>query len=159
MAAPGPTSIPGIDTRPSQNANTTAATTTATVHRDPGMAWLASPRFLPVIMAATRFSRWSTLLSRTPATHWLIFDADGAKRLTIRGAAWLSASTIRKEIIENPVLVKRGASIAELAAAAGLPTDALADTVTRYNRFIERGTDTDFGRIGPGTGPAPPPIR
>lgn len=98
------------------------------------------------------------VLKNAPATHWLIFDAEGAKRLAIRGAAWLTASSIRKEILDNPVLVKRGRSLAELAATAGLPADALADTVMRYNRFIERGMDTDFGRIGPGTG-APLPIR
>jgi predicted oxidoreductase len=99
------------------------------------------------------------VLRNSPATHWLIFDAPGARQLTIRGAAWLSPQTIKAEILGNAVLVRRGERIAELAAAAGLPADALTETVTRYNRFIERGLDTDYGRIGPGTGAAPPPIR
>jgi flavocytochrome c len=93
------------------------------------------------------------VIRNSPATVWLIFDAEGLKKLTIRGTAWLSTETIRKEILDNPALVKRADSIADLAAAAGLPPDALTDTITRFNRFIEQGMDTDFGRIGPGTTP------
>ncbi len=100
------------------------------------------------------------VLMQTPATHWLIFDAEGEKRLTIRGAAWMNTKTVQQEILENPDLVKQADSIAALAAAAGLPTDALADTVARFNRFVEQGIDTDFGRVGPGMTETPPlPIR
>jgi succinate dehydrogenase/fumarate reductase flavoprotein subunit len=100
------------------------------------------------------------VLKQSPATHWLIFDAQGEKRLSIRGAAWLSSKGIQKEILDNPALVKRADSIAALAEAAGLPTDALADTVQRFNRFVDQGMDTDFGRIGPGMTESPPlPIR
>lgn len=99
------------------------------------------------------------VLMRTPATHWLVFDADGEKKLSVRGAVWLSAKGAQKEIVANRELVKTAESIAALAEAAGLPPDALADTVQRYNRFVEQGMDTDFGRIGPTTTPVPPPIR
>jgi predicted oxidoreductase len=127
--------------------------------QNPAAIWVdATGRRFTNEAAATKVTDRAVLRS-TPATHWLIFDAVGVKPLTIRGAAWLSATTIKKEIMENPVLVKRGDSIADLAAAAGLPVDALADTIARYNRFIERGIDTDFGRIAPGTGPAPQQIR
>lgn len=93
-------------------------------------------------------------------THWLVFDAQGVQQLSIRGAAWLTPQTIRSEILDNPALVKRSDSIEALAEAAGLPPDALTETVRRFNRFVEQGMDTDFGRMGPGTsGPGPPPIR
>lgn len=97
------------------------------------------------------------VLRQSPATHWLVFDATGARQLTIRGAAWLSAKTIAEEILDNPTLVSRANDIAALAAAAGLPPDALVETVQRFNRFVDQGMDTDFGRIGPGMSEAPPP--
>ncbi|CAG0946669.1 fumarate reductase flavoprotein subunit [Gammaproteobacteria bacterium] len=97
------------------------------------------------------------VLRQSPATHWLVFDATGARQLTIRGAAWLSAKTIEEEILDNPTLVSRADDIAALAAAAGLPPDALVETVQRFNRFVDQGMDTDFGRIGPGMSEAPPP--
>jgi 3-oxosteroid 1-dehydrogenase len=40
----------------------------------------------------------------------------------------------------------RADSIEELAALAGLPTDALVATVTRFNTLAARGRDDDFGR-------------
>jgi hypothetical protein len=100
------------------------------------------------------------VLKLVPATYWMIFDADGMSKLTIRGSAWMSAENVQKEIIENSALVKKADSIAALAEAAGLPPDALADTVQRFNRFLEQGNDADFGRIAPGmTEPPPSPIR
>jgi flavocytochrome c len=101
-----------------------------------------------------------TVLKLIPATYWMIFDADGEKKLTMRGSAWMSPENVQKEIMENPALIKKADSIAALAQATGLPADALADTVQRFNRFLEQGNDADFGRIAPGmTEPPPPPIR
>ena len=79
------------------------------------------------------------VLTLVPATHWLVFDADGLKKLTIRGAAWMNAKTVRAEILANEELVKTAQSIEALAEAAGLPRDALLDTVQRFNRFVEQG--------------------
>ncbi len=99
-------------------------------------------------------------LRLVPATHWMIFDADGAPKLTVRGQAWMSPDKVRTEIADNPALVRKADSIAALAQAAGLPPDALADTVQRFNRFVDQGNDADFGRVAPGTtGPPPLPIR
>jgi len=100
------------------------------------------------------------VLGLTPATHWLVFDAPGQKRLSIRGAAWLSTATIRQEIFGNPALVKTADTVEGLAEAAGLPPQALAETVRRFNRFVDQGVDTDFGRITPGmSGPPPLALR
>ncbi len=99
-------------------------------------------------------------LRLSPATHWLIFDARGKERLSIRGVAWLSSQKIQQEILDNPALVKQADSIAALAQAAGLPQKTLADTVQRFNRFVDQNMDTDFGRIAPGMTEQPlQPIR
>jgi fumarate reductase flavoprotein subunit len=39
-------------------------------------------------------------------------------------------------------------SLDELAAKAGVPADALKDTVARYNQYVDAGKDPDFGRDG-----------
>lgn len=98
------------------------------------------------------------VLSKTPATYWMIFDARGREHLVLSGAAWLNATTIAQEVLANPAIVKTADSVAALAAVAGLPPDALLDTVQRYNVFIEQKSDTDFGRIGPGTAVRLPPL-
>jgi len=100
------------------------------------------------------------VLRLSPATHWLVFDSAGAKRLQIRGAAWLGRETIEREILGNGALVKRADTVQLLAETAGLPVAALVDSVERFNRFVEQAVDTDFGRIGPGSSATPPlPIR
>lgn len=45
-----------------------------------------------------------------------------------------------------PDWITRGDSIGELAQQLDLPADALTDTVTRWNRMMAAGQDTDFGR-------------
>ncbi len=96
------------------------------------------------------------VLALAPATHWLVFDAAGTRSLRVRGATWLTPARVKTEILANATLVKTAGTIEDLAAAAGLPTGALAETVQRFNRFVETGMDTDFGRIGPGMTEAPP---
>ena len=43
-------------------------------------------------------------------------------------------------------VVKRADTLAELAGKIGVPADALADTVERFNGFAESGVDEDFHR-------------
>lgn len=75
----------------------------------------------------------TAVLSLREPRHWLVFDARGRKRLRVRGAVWLDRDTTAAEILNNPAVVPRGASIRALAAAAGLPADALQATVDRHN--------------------------
>lgn len=99
-------------------------------------------------------------LGLSPVTHWLLFDAAGARQLRISGASWLVGADSQRDILADPVLVRRADSIEALAAAAGLPPAALVETVQRFNRFVDQGMDTDFGRIGPGmNGLRPPALR
>jgi len=43
-------------------------------------------------------------------------------------------------------LLRSGATLAELATAIGVPAEALAATVARFNTLVEGGADADFGR-------------
>lgn len=73
---------------------------------------------------------------------WLVMDRQYMEKYLILGASmrtippvWLKA----KIIIEAP-------SLAELAARCGLPVDALAASVERFNGIARAGVDVDFGR-------------
>ena len=58
---------------------------------------------------------------------------------------------IESKIFDNQAMrpfVKSAPTVHELAGAAGLPPDAVEDTVHRWNEMVTGGRDTDFGRIG-----------
>ncbi|MEM1666204.1 MAG: flavocytochrome c [Nitrososphaerota archaeon] len=68
---------------------------------------------------------------------WTIFDE----------AMWPKFTT--KEVIEEGIARGRiivGNTIEELAEKAGIEPAGLAETVKRYNRFVEGGKDEDFGK-------------
>jgi succinate dehydrogenase/fumarate reductase flavoprotein subunit len=98
---------------------------------------------------------------RVPA--YLIFDSRSGGRLP----AISVPSAVPDEHLAAGVWV-RADSVAELAGALGLPADALADTVERFNGFAERGVDEDFHRgedpydryfaSGPGPNPCLVPV-
>jgi succinate dehydrogenase/fumarate reductase flavoprotein subunit len=72
---------------------------------------------------------------RTPA--WLVFDAEYRARYALgplgRGDP-------------DPDWLARADDLAGLAAAIGVPADALAATVARFNDLARAGADEDFGR-------------
>jgi len=86
------------------------------------------------------------LLQQRPATYWAIFDDAAKGGLFVVGTGWNRAA-IEHWIVNNPNLLKRGDSLRELATQTGLPPDALAATVARYNAMVSEGHDTDFGRF------------
>jgi flavocytochrome c len=86
-------------------------------------------------------------LALSPQTHWMIFDAKGQKQLRIRGAAWLTPASTVAEILDNPVIGHKSASIWELARAIGVPADNLQATVASYNEAVKTGEDLDFQRF------------
>ena len=91
----------------------------------------------------------AAVLRLEPATHWLVFDAEGRRSLRIRDAVWLgNPSGVAP--LEDAGLIRSAGSVAGLAAAAGLPATALEATVTRWNSAVQAGDDTDFGRFAPG---------
>jgi succinate dehydrogenase/fumarate reductase flavoprotein subunit len=98
------------------------------------------------------------LLNQKPSSYWMIFDGAGRKNFNVRGAAWVTGPAAESHpILEDPRAAKKGNTIEELAKAAGLPPDALAASVRRYNELVASGTDTDFGRFRTG-GRIPPAI-
>ena len=102
------------------------------------------------------------LLGQKPSTYWMIFDETSRDGFGMRGAAWLKNPSEGHLILDNPKTAKQAETLKELAALSGLPADALAQSVQRFNAFIEAGEDIDFGRfsIGDETPPkiAQPPL-
>ncbi len=78
---------------------------------------------------------------------WAIFDAEGRKAFRIVHAGFTQDRL--DEVLNFPGFLSQADSLDQLATAAGLPVDALRDTVSRYNAMVEAGEDKDFQRFGP----------
>ncbi|MBU6268596.1 MAG: FAD-binding protein, partial [Sphingomonadales bacterium] len=74
---------------------------------------------------------WMVVDSRYMADYMLADTMPGTKK----PARWSEEGFLRS-----------GATLAELAAACGIPAEALAATVERWNGFARAGKDADFGR-------------
>ena len=99
------------------------------------------------------------ILRQPGSTYWSVFDSAARKTFFISG--W-NRRAIQREIFDNPVMspfVKSAPTIRELALAAGLPPDALDDTVRRWNEMATVGRDADFSRIGRDQSPWSTPPR
>ncbi|HYO84819.1 MAG TPA: FAD-dependent oxidoreductase [Bryobacteraceae bacterium] len=90
------------------------------------------------------------LLAQPGATYWAVFDATGKDAFVVAGTDWTDRRRVLSLLLNNPDVVKSGNSIAELARVTGVPEDALARTVDRFNQLVETGVDADFGRFGKG---------
>ncbi len=90
------------------------------------------------------------LLRQPQATLWFIFDESSKPNFVVSGSDWADFQKVDREILQNPALVKTAPTIQELAEKAGLPSDALNETIRRWNELVDRGEDVDFARFGPG---------
>ena len=80
-------------------------------------------------LAPERIPSWYVFDSREDGRLPAIAMPEGDPAAHLEAGTWVSAPTI-----------------GELAAAAGLPADALAETVERFDRFAATGVDDDFHR-------------
>lgn len=92
------------------------------------------------------FADWALL--QPESKSWLILDDNirkvaAKKNPTQDGYLW---NPIDKG--EKPDYVAIGNTIEEAAEKAGLDPKAVAETVRRYNGFVDAGKDDDFGRQG-----------
>ncbi|MFN7923686.1 MAG: FAD-dependent oxidoreductase [Bryobacteraceae bacterium] len=85
------------------------------------------------------------IAAQQPARYWAIFDAEGRKGFRVVHAGYTQDRV--EELFGVPNFIHSADSIAQLAARAGLPADALQASVDRYNGMVEAGEDSDFGRF------------
>ena len=76
-------------------------------------------------------------LRHANAAAWLVVDDRYRRRYALPGC---------RRGAEPPSWVHRGASLADLAAAIGVPPGTLSETVTEFNRNVAAGSDPVFGR-------------
>jgi len=88
------------------------------------------------------------LLNQEGSTYWAIFDENTRDDFASRGAAWLNTPTDGHPLLDNPDAAAKAQSLEELAAMAGLPSEALLASVQRFNGMVDAGVDTEFGRFG-----------
>ncbi len=101
------------------------------------------------------------VLRQPQATYWSIFDARGRAKFFVSGSGWDDTNNVQREIFANPKMspwVKQADSIAGLAQATGLPTDALEKSVRRWNEILRARDDTDWLRFSPSDTNRPSPI-
>lgn len=90
------------------------------------------------------------VLRQPHATYWSIFDARGRTNFFVSGSGWDDTNNVQREIFANLRMnawVKRTDNIADLARAAGLPSDALVKSVDRWNEMIDAGEDIEWKRF------------
>ncbi len=123
---------------------------------NPGMQGdLAKPHAILVDQSGQRYMRESAsymeiakaMLERnktTPATpSWMILDSQYLNTYMLAGTM---AGKKKPEAWFEQNFLRQADSIEALASACELDPDALKNTVDRYNGFVDKGRDEDFGR-------------
>lgn len=85
------------------------------------------------------------LLQQPGGTYWAIFGPEALHRFYVSGSDWGDYQKIEQLIIANTAVTLRGESFAELSQKTGLPLRALENSVARFNAFVAKGVDEDFG--------------
>ena len=98
------------------------------------------------------------LLHQEPATYWMVFDEAARDKFGMRGAAWLKSPSQDHPMLDDPRVTKRARNLRELAAMAGLPGEAVVQSVREFNAMIDAREDTAFGRFSHDDG-VPPKIQ
>jgi uncharacterized protein len=77
---------------------------------------------------------FAVAVSQTDSTYWQIFDDKQKEDFWVSGTGWANPATIRKVLFDDPSLIKRAPTLAQLAQVSGLPLDGLTKSVTEYNQ-------------------------
>lgn len=104
-----------------------------------------------------------TLLRRPGQTCWVIFDDREVATLVLRGDRYYGSGDEvdhehLAEFLRDSPDAASGPTVAAAATAAGLPEQAVEESVRRFNAAIVAGRDAEFGRPVDGLRPitAPP---
>lgn len=84
----------------------------------------------------------------SPKNVWAIVDADSAEAMGWELDQMVSPNPLRGRAL-HPESVAVADTLEELAGKIGMDFEALANTVSRYNGFVENGEDLDFGKRAP----------
>ncbi len=99
-------------------------------------------------------SATAALLSQEPPECWAVIDGTMVGSLSVAsrefyqdGSSYPDPAKLQKLLKESP-FIKSSETLRGLALDTGVPADALAESIARYNDDIERGLerDSDFGR-------------
>ncbi|MFO1116040.1 MAG: FAD-dependent oxidoreductase [Beijerinckiaceae bacterium] len=102
-------------------------------------------RFVNEALSYHEFVRAQLRHANSAIPAWLICDRDFFWKY---GLGKIKPFTVSLDGDLASGYLKRGATLAELAAGIGVPADALAATVAEFNRHAEQGEDPAFGRGG-----------
>jgi len=78
-------------------------------------------------------ARLKAVLSQPGTTYWAIFDEKTKRNFSISSPDWGNFATIQRFILDNPEVVKKAATLDDLAIKAGLPARALKETIAQHN--------------------------
>lgn len=92
------------------------------------------------------------VMEQDPPGYWRIFDDDDKDTFRINSPHFVSADAvdqakIRRLVIDNPAITVKANSVEELAAAIGVPAEALVQTVEDFNARVVRGDSTDVAGL------------
>ncbi|MDP6149660.1 MAG: FAD-dependent oxidoreductase [Gammaproteobacteria bacterium] len=121
--------------------------TSALVAENPAAIWVASNGRRFMDESADSKVMAAAVDKLKPVSFWMLFDANGARRLGLRGAPWIDRDSVKRYILDNPVITAKGVTLRELALKTGLPEHSLRTTVETWNRMVDVGTDFQFNRF------------
>ena len=81
--------------------------------------------------------------NRLRLPFWMVYDDREGDTPPVKAT---NVSMAEPQRYRDAALWRTGETLQDLAAAIGVPADALTATVARFNEMVATGSDTDFGR-------------
>jgi predicted oxidoreductase len=76
---------------------------------------------------------FAVAVSQPGSTYWQVFDDKQKQNFWVSGTDWANPATIQRVLFDDPSLIRRAGTLAELAQTTGLPVDPLIKSVMEYN--------------------------